>query len=50
MYVLDQELEKIFQVFIAQLRMLFGLTSNYIDSSETEISKFLDSERGFTDW
>ncbi|CAD5195760.1 unnamed protein product [Musa acuminata subsp. malaccensis] len=45
-----QELEKIFQVFIAQLRMLFGLTSNYIDSSETEISKFLDSERGFTDW
>ncbi|URD77274.1 succinate dehydrogenase ubiquinone iron-sulfur subunit [Musa troglodytarum] len=45
-----QELEKIFQVFIAQLRMLFGLRSNYIHSSETEISKFLDSERGFTEW
>ncbi|XP_074583218.1 uncharacterized protein LOC141839385 [Curcuma longa] len=45
-----QELQKLFQVFLAQLRMLFGLKSNYIDSSETEISKFLDSESGFTEW
>ncbi|KAG6515893.1 hypothetical protein ZIOFF_026327 [Zingiber officinale] len=44
------ELQKIFQVFLAQLRMLFGLKSNYIDSSETGISKFLDSESGFTEW
>nr|XP_010927561.1 GPI transamidase component PIG-S isoform X1 [Elaeis guineensis] len=45
-----QELQKIFQVFIGQLRLLFGLRSNYLDATEMGISRFLNSERGFTEW
>nr|XP_029121779.1 uncharacterized protein LOC105049565 isoform X4 [Elaeis guineensis] len=44
------ELQKIFQVFIGQLRLLFGLRSNYLDATEMGISRFLNSERGFTEW
>lgn len=43
-----QELEKIIEVFIGQLRLLFGLNSNYVESNP--IFKFLASEKGFTDW
>lgn len=43
-----QELEKIIEVFIGQLRLLFGLNSNYVESNS--IFKFLASEKGFTDW
>ncbi|XP_008797152.4 GPI transamidase component PIG-S [Phoenix dactylifera] len=45
-----QDLQKIFQVFIGQLRLLFGLRSNYLDATEMGISRFLNSERGFTEW
>ncbi|WOL04423.1 GPI transamidase component PIG-S [Canna indica] len=45
-----QELQKIFQIFVAQLRMLFGLESNYIGSLQTGVPKFLDSRSGFTEW
>ncbi|XP_078167343.1 uncharacterized protein LOC144562079 [Carex rostrata] len=43
-----KELEKIIEVFIGQLRLLFGLNSNYVESDP--IFKFLASEKGFTDW
>ncbi|XAR58736.1 hypothetical protein NMG60_11014243 [Bertholletia excelsa] len=45
-----QDLEKIFEVFMGQLRQLFGLKSNnfYVGASGTYA--ILASERGFTEW
>jgi hypothetical protein len=43
-----QEVEKIIEIFIGQLRQLFGLNSNYFESNS--IFKFLASKKGFTDW
>ncbi|XP_057473955.1 uncharacterized protein LOC130762283 [Actinidia eriantha] len=45
-----QDLEKIFEVFMGQLRQLFGLKSNnlYVGTSGTFV--LLASERGFTEW
>ncbi|KAG1363361.1 hypothetical protein COCNU_11G001880 [Cocos nucifera] len=46
----SQDLQKIFQVFVGQLRLLFGLRSNHLDATEMGVSRFLNSERGFTEW
>ncbi|XP_058206730.1 uncharacterized protein LOC131320148 [Rhododendron vialii] len=45
-----QDLEKVFEVFMGQLRQLFGLKSNnlYLGASGTFV--LLASERGFTEW
>ncbi|KAJ4748579.1 GPI transamidase component PIG-S [Rhynchospora pubera] len=43
-----QELEKIIEIFIGQLRLLFGLNSNYVEPSPK--FKVLASEKGFTNW
>ncbi|XP_057508884.1 uncharacterized protein LOC130791671 [Actinidia eriantha] len=45
-----QDLEKIFEVFMGQLRQLFGLESNniYVGTSGTFV--LLASKRGFTEW
>ncbi|CAN6447053.1 unnamed protein product [Victoria cruziana] len=42
-----KDLEQVFSVFIWQLRLLFGLSS---DNSQTEDFKILASETGFTAW
>ncbi|KAJ0971226.1 hypothetical protein J5N97_019185 [Dioscorea zingiberensis] len=46
----DEDLQKIFQVFIGQLRVLFGLRSNNLDDAEVGVTKFLASQNGFTEW
>lgn len=50
MNILKQDLEKVFEVFMGQLRQLFGLKSNnlYLGASGTFV--LLASERGFTEW
>lgn len=45
-----QDLHAIFQVFIGQLRSLFGFRSEYFSSAEVGIPKFLISESGFAKW
>ncbi|KAJ3678321.1 hypothetical protein LUZ60_002124 [Juncus effusus] len=46
----SQELEKIMETFIGQLRLLFGLSSNHVAPNEHSNFKFVSSERGFTQW
>lgn len=50
MNIPKQDLEKVFEVFMGQLRQLFGLKSNnlYLGASGTFV--LLASERGFTEW
>ncbi|XP_077250288.1 GPI transamidase component PIG-S-like protein [Tasmannia lanceolata] len=45
-----QDLQKVFQVFMGQLRLLFGLKSDNIRVVESGITSFLTSERGFAEW
>ncbi|PIA39291.1 hypothetical protein AQUCO_02600028v1 [Aquilegia coerulea] len=45
-----QDLQKVFEVFIGQLRQLFGLNSDNHLAAPSEISNFLTSERGFAEW
>ncbi|KAL5701673.1 hypothetical protein ACHQM5_026985 [Ranunculus cassubicifolius] len=45
-----QELEKVFEVFMGQLRQLFGLNSDNHLAKHLDVSSFLVSESGFTDW
>ncbi|OAY84457.1 GPI transamidase component PIG-S [Ananas comosus] len=42
-----QDLQKILEVFVGQLRLLFGVNSSH---KESGISKFIASEKGFTEW
>lgn len=46
----NEDLQKVFEVFMGQLRQLFGLKSNniYVGASGTLV--LLASERGFTEW
>ncbi|KAL7246967.1 hypothetical protein ACSBR2_001973 [Camellia fascicularis] len=48
--IAHQDLQKVFEVFMGQLRQLFGLKSNnlYVGASGTFV--LLASERGFTEW
>ncbi|GFZ13472.1 GPI transamidase component PIG-S-like protein [Actinidia rufa] len=45
-----QDLEKIFEVFMGQLRQLFGLKSNNLYVGKSGMFVLLASERGFTEW
>ncbi|XP_072999813.1 uncharacterized protein [Typha latifolia] len=45
-----QDLQKLIEVFIGQLRLLFGVRPTYVDDNKAEISKFIVSETGFTEW
>ncbi|XP_058097494.1 uncharacterized protein LOC131242696 isoform X2 [Magnolia sinica] len=45
-----QELQKVFQVFVGQLRLLLGLRSDKFYAAESGIYRFLASERGFAEW
>ncbi|XP_010247099.1 PREDICTED: GPI transamidase component PIG-S [Nelumbo nucifera] len=45
-----QDLEKVFEVFIGQLRQLFGLNSDNLKVAGSGISNFLASQSGFTEW
>ncbi|MQL79107.1 hypothetical protein Taro_011528 [Colocasia esculenta] len=42
--------QKLFQVFMGQLRLLFGLRSDSIHASNLGVSNFLASKTGFTEW
>lgn len=44
-----EDLQRIFKVFMAQLRLLFGLKSDN-NAANSGISNFLASERGFAEW
>eukprot|EP00268_Persea_americana_P027691 TRINITY_DN2700_c0_g1_i3.p1 TRINITY_DN2700_c0_g1~~TRINITY_DN2700_c0_g1_i3.p1 ORF type:complete len:257 (-),score=51.55 TRINITY_DN2700_c0_g1_i3:424-1194(-) len=46
----DQDLQRIFKIFMGQLRLLFGLKSDNLDGADSGISSFLASERGFAEW
>ncbi|OVA14889.1 ABC transporter [Macleaya cordata] len=46
----QQDIEKLLKVFMGQLRQLFGLNSDNLYVTESGISNFLSSERGFTEW
>lgn len=50
MHNLKQDLQKIFNVFMGQLRLLFGLKSDNLHAADSGISSFLASERGFAEW
>lgn len=50
MCCLVQELQKLFQVLIGQLRMLFGLKSDNNFQLADGITCFLTGERGFSEW
>lgn len=45
-----QDLEKVFEVFMGQLRQLFGLKSDNVFVGASGASRLLTSERGFTLW
>jgi phosphatidylinositol glycan class S len=50
MYILKQELHKVFEVLMGQLRQLLGLKSDDLYVGESGTSILLGSERGFTEW
>lgn len=45
-----QDLMKIFEVFMGQIRQLFGLKSDSLYMGTSVTSTLLASERGFTEW
>lgn len=47
---LKQEVNQIFEVFMGQLRQLFGLKSSGFHKGTSGTSLLLASERGFTEW
>lgn len=49
-YILEQELEKIVEVFLGQFRQLFGLKSNPQHVGLSSTFDILTSEKGFTEW
>ncbi|RWR74567.1 GPI transamidase component PIG-S [Cinnamomum micranthum f. kanehirae] len=46
----DQDVQRIFKIFMGQLRLLFGLKSDNLDAADSDISNFLASGRGFAEW
>ncbi|XP_062181872.1 uncharacterized protein LOC133886148, partial [Phragmites australis] len=46
----SQELMETLEIFIGQLRQLFGLKPNYLAQDMDATSKFIVSEKGFTEW
>lgn len=47
---LEQDLQKIFEVFVAQIRQLVGLKSDNLFIGTSGRSIMLASEKGFTEW
>ncbi|XP_020595004.1 GPI transamidase component PIG-S-like [Phalaenopsis equestris] len=45
-----EDLQKIFQVIVGQLRLLFGFKSDYIRDDDMDMINILPSEKGFTEW
>lgn len=45
-----KQLQKIFQVFVGQLRLLFGFNSDIIPVDDVDMINILASEKGFTEW
>ncbi|PKA47426.1 hypothetical protein AXF42_Ash020155 [Apostasia shenzhenica] len=45
-----EDLQKIFQILVGQLRLLFGFKSSYISDDNVDMIQFLTSEKGFTEW
>lgn len=45
-----KHLQKLFQVFVGQLRLLFGFKSDYIPDGDVDMINILGSEKGFTEW
>lgn len=50
LHILKQELQKLFEVLMGQLRQLLGLKSDNLYVGESGTSILLGSERGFTEW
>ncbi|KAI4341591.1 hypothetical protein MLD38_026298 [Melastoma candidum] len=48
--ILPQDLEKIFEVLVGQIRQLFGLKSDEIFIGATSRSRMLASNKGFAEW
>uniref|UniRef100_A0A0A9A412 GPI transamidase component PIG-S n=1 Tax=Arundo donax TaxID=35708 RepID=A0A0A9A412_ARUDO len=46
----SKELMETLEIFIGQLRQLFGLKPNYLAQSMDGTTKFIVSEKGFTEW
>jgi len=47
---LKQELMETIEIFIGQLRQLFGLKPSYLSQNMDMPTKFVVSEKGFTEW
>jgi GPI-anchor transamidase subunit S len=47
---MKQELMETLEIFIGQLRQLFGLKPNYLGQDMDGTTKFIVSEKGFTEW
>lgn len=47
---MKQELMETLEIFIGQLRQLFGLKPSYLSHDMDLPTKFVVSERGFTEW
>lgn len=45
-----EDLQKIFNVIVGQLRLLFGFKSDYIQDDDMDVINILASEKGFTEW
>ncbi|CBI18338.3 unnamed protein product, partial [Vitis vinifera] len=45
-----QDLQKVFEIFMGQLRQLFGLKSDSLYAGASGTTNLLASERGFTEW
>lgn len=50
MHILKQDLQKVFEIFMGQLRQLFGLKSDSLYAGASGTTNLLASERGFTEW
>jgi GPI-anchor transamidase subunit S len=47
---MKQELMEALEIFVGQLRQLFGLKPSYFSQDMDVPTKFLVSEKGFTEW
>jgi hypothetical protein len=47
---MKQELMETIEIFIGQLRQLFGLKPNYLEQDMDGTIEFVVSEKGFTEW
>ena len=50
MDILKQDLEKVFEVFLGQLRQIFGLNSGSLYHDASTTFTLLSTGKGFTEW